>query len=161
MIPEVFQHLFHHRRRFRKQMPSGMFLPPFDSPEKILGRLFSETRQVGNAAIATGLLQIGNTLHLQRFPQNLDLFRAKPLKLEELRQAIRKTAAKLLVIAKLAGGREFFDLLRYRGTDPFQFFEAVLRYQVRKVAGKSLQGSSRVRISANLERVLPLQLEQP
>src|ERR1700756_1781704 len=127
MVPEMFQDLFHHHGGFGKQMPAGVFFPTFDSPEKILRRLFAKARQLSNATIATGRLQIGDALYLQCLPQNLDLFRAEPLKLKELRQGVWEAAAKFIVIAKFTGSSEFFDLLGDRGTDSFQFLESFPR----------------------------------
>src|ERR1700758_4287178 len=107
MVPEMFQDLFHHHGGFGKQMPAEVFFPTFDSPEKILRRLFAKARQLSNATIATGRLQIGDAFYLQCLPQNLDLFRAEPLKLEELGQSVREAAAKLGVISEFTGGNVF------------------------------------------------------
>ena len=81
-----------------------------DRFEDVIGGLFAEAGQLGDAAVLARGLELGERGDAELFPQRADLFRAEALQLEQLEKRGRKLRLQVRVIGDLAGRDHLRDL---------------------------------------------------
>ena len=122
--------------------------------------LLPESRQLRRFPLLADPLQILHRGDPQLVMERLDLFGSQALQFKQFENPLGEGALQLLVIVQFSGGHQFRDLLGDRLADPLDLAETPLVDQGLDRLTQGLQRPGGVRVSPDLEGVLPLQLKQ-
>ena len=127
--------------------------------EFFLGRL-AEARQFRHAARDAGLMKLRDRADLQLFVERLDLLRPEPWQREKLENVRRKFRAQVVEKFERTGFDQLLDFRRDGFADAGNLLERFFIPEVGHVATPGLEGTRGIRVSADLEGIFALQLEQ-
>ena len=131
-----------------------------DPLEDILGGLFPESRQVGEATVTRRLFQLSQRLDVQALPDLPDLGDAKPGDLEHFRKAGGDLVAQVVEQTAPAGREHLAHQLERCRPYPLHSSELAAGERERQVAGERCHRPRRGVIGPHPKGVLALELEE-
>jgi len=132
-----------------------------DGLKDVRGGLFSEAGEDGHFSGLARALEFGDRVDAERIPEDLNFLGAEPLKLEKAQDVRRELIAEVVVVFEFSIANEGGYFFGGGFADPVHRLQSVFLDEFLEGLGKGFQRAGRVRIRADLERILVLEFEQP
>ena len=137
---------------------TGMLTVILNGLEQLGLGLFAESGQLGSLSLLANPLEVLHGGDSQLVMKCLDFLGSQSLQLEQLENSLGEGGLQLLVVFQTTRGHQFGDLLRDSLADPLDFSETAFRDDFLDRHAQRLQSPGRIRVGADFERILALQL---